>query len=63
VKSKAEQGRFSSCKKVEAALWVLHGEELDLISPSGGHQDREAVGVTELLWHQRPDRLEATGYR
>ncbi len=32
AKSKAERGRFSSHKKVEAVLRVLCGEDLDLVS-------------------------------
>jgi hypothetical protein len=32
AKSKAERGRFSSRKKVEAVLRVLRGEDLDLVS-------------------------------
>lgn len=32
AKSKAERGRFSSRKKVDAVLRVLRGEDLDLVS-------------------------------
>jgi len=36
AKSKAERGRFSSRKKVEVVLRVLHGEDLDVVSREAG---------------------------
>jgi transposase-like protein len=53
AKSKAERGRFSSRKKVDAVLRVLRGEELDLVS-------RE-LGVTAATLSAWRDQFLAGG--
>jgi transposase-like protein len=53
AKSKAERGRFSSRKKVDAVLRVLRGEELDLVS-------RE-LGVTAATLSDWRDQFLASG--
>jgi transposase-like protein len=53
AKSKAERGRFSSRKKLEAVLRVLRGEDLDLVS-------RE-LGLTAAKLSEWRDQFLASG--
>jgi transposase-like protein len=54
AKSKAERGRFSSRKKVDAVLQVLRGEDLDLVS-------RE-LGLTAARLSEWRDQFLAGGH-
>ncbi len=53
AKSKAERGRFSSRKKMDVALRVLRGHDLDLVS-------REA-GITAVTVSEWQDQFVASG--
>jgi len=54
AKAQAERGRFSSRKQVEAVLWVLRGEDLDLVS-------RE-LGLTAARLSEWRDQFLAGGH-
>ena len=63
AKSKAERGRFSSRKKVEAVLRVLRGEDLDMVSRELGAHGSPALRVAGPVPRQRPREPEESDHR